>query len=343
MGGNVERLTRTGYCGKVGEGHLGKQVVLMGWVQRRRDHGGLIFVDLRDREGIVQTVFNPELHPEAHEVARRMRSEFVVAVRGAGRLRPPGTENPALPTGAIEVAVEEARILSEAKPPVFPIEEQTDVAEEIRLSYRYLDLRRPSMLRNLRLRHRAYQAVRGYLDRHGFIEVETPVLTRSTPEGARDYLVPSRTNPGQFYALPQSPQLFKQLLMIAGFDRYYQIVKCFRDEDLRADRQPEFTQIDIETSFLDREELLSMMEGLVVAVVEAAGMSPLQIPFPRLTYQEAIDRFGLDAPDTRFGMELHDLTGTLRGVEAKAFAEPIAQGGVVKGLNAKGAGSFSRA
>ncbi|MGH7412395.1 MAG: aspartate--tRNA ligase, partial [Candidatus Methylomirabilis sp.] len=199
------------------------------------------------------------------------------------------------------------------------------------------------MLRNLRLRHRAYQAVRGYLDRHGFIEVETPVLTRSTPEGARDYLVPSRTNPGQFYALPQSPQLFKQLLMIAGFDRYYQIVKCFRDEDLRADRQPEFTQIDIETSFIDRDDLLSIMEGLVVAIVEAAGMPPLQVPLPRLTYQEAIDRFGLDAPDTRFGMELHDLTGTLRGVEAKAFAEPIARGGVVKGLNVKGAGSLSRA
>ena len=343
MGGNVERLTRTGYCGEVGKGHLGKQVVLMGWVQRRRDHGGLIFVDLRDREGIVQTVFNPELHPGAHEVAHRMRSEFVVAVRGAVRPRPPGTENPALATGAIEVAVEEARILSEAKPPVFPIEEQTDVAEEIRLSYRYLDLRRPPMLRNLRLRHRAYQAVRGYLDRHGFIEVETPVLTRSTPEGARDYLVPSRTNPGQFYALPQSPQLFKQILMIAGFDRYYQIVKCFRDEDLRADRQPEFTQIDIETSFVDRDDLLSIMEGLVVALVEAAGMPPLQRPFPRLTYQEAIDRYGLEAPDTRFGMELHDLTGALRGVDAKVFAEPIAGGGVVKGLNAKGAGSLSRA
>ncbi len=339
----MERLSRTDYCGELREGHLGQQVVLMGWVHRRRDHGGLIFVDLRDREGIVQTVFNPESHPEAHEVAKRMRSEFVVALSGIVRPRPPGAENATLSTGAIEVAVQQAWVLSEAKPPVFPIEEQTDVAEEIRLTYRYLDLRRPSMLRNLRLRHKAYQAVRGYLDGHGFVEVETPVLTKSTPEGARDYLVPSRLNPGQFYALPQSPQLFKQLLMVAGFDRYYQIVKCFRDEDLRADRQPEFTQIDIEMSFVDREDVLSMMEGLVAALFEVAGKPPLQRPFPRLTYREAIERFGLDAPDTRFGMELHDLTEALRGVEAKAFAEPIARGGVVKGMNAKGAGSFSRA
>ncbi|MGH7429646.1 MAG: aspartate--tRNA ligase, partial [Candidatus Methylomirabilaceae bacterium] len=311
-------------------------------VQRRRDHGGLIFVDLRDREGIAQTVFNPEVHPEAHEVARRMRSEFVVAVSGTVRARPPGTENAALPTGAIEVEVREARILSEAKPPVFAIEEETDVAEEVRLAYRYLDLRRPSMLRNLRLRHRIYQAVRGYLDRHGFIEVETPVLTRSTPEGARDYLVPSRVNPGQFYALPQSPQLFKQLLMIAGFDRYYQIVKCFRDEDFRADRQAEFTQIDIEMSFVDRDDVLTMMEGLVGAIFEAAGMPALRTPLPRLSYREAIERFGLDAPDTRFEMELRDLTDLLRGLQAKVFTEPIARGGVVKGINAKGAGAFSR-
>ena len=339
----MERLARTEYCGRLDTSHLGRQVVLMGWVQRRRDHGGLIFVDVRDREGIVQTVFNPERHPEAHEVAHRMRSEFVVAVRGTVHPRPPGTENPSLPSGAIEVAVEGARILSEAKPPVFAIENESDVSEEIRLAYRYLDLRRPSMLRNLRLRHRSYQAVRGYLDGHGFIEVETPVLTRSTPEGARDYLVPSRLNPGQFYALPQSPQLFKQLLMVAGFDRYYQIVKCFRDEDLRADRQPEFTQIDIEMSFVDREGVLLMMEGLVVALFEAAGKPPLQTPFPRLTYREAIQRFGLDAPETRFGMELCDLTDVMRGVEAKVIAEPIAKGGVVKGINAKGVASFSRA
>ncbi len=342
MGGSAQRLRRTDYCGLLRESHVGREVTLMGWVQRRRDHGGLIFVDLRDREGIVQTVFNPEVHPQAHDVARRMRSEYVVAVSGTVRARPQGTENATLPTGAIEIEVRETRILSEAKPPVFPIEEETDVAEEIRLAYRYLDLRRPPMLRNLRLRHRTYQAVRGYLDRHGFIDVETPVLTRSTPEGARDYLVPSRVYPGHFYALPQSPQLFKQLLMIAGFDRYYQIVKCFRDEDFRADRQAEFTQIDIEMSFVDRDDVLSMMEGLVAAILEAAGMPAPRMPLPRLSYGEAIERFGLDAPDTRFEMELRDLTDALRGVEAKVFAEPIARGGVVKGMNAKGAASFSR-
>jgi aspartyl-tRNA synthetase len=338
----AERPRRSHHCGELSRAHVGERVVLAGWVQRRRDHGGLIFVDLRDREGIVQTVFNPELQPQAHEVAHRMRSEYVVEVRGTVRLRPSGTENAALRTGEIEVAAEQARILNESKPPVFPIEDQTDVAEEIRLSYRYLDLRRPSMLRNLRLRHRAYQAVRGYLDRNGFIEVETPVLTRSTPEGARDYLVPSRTTPGHFYALPQSPQLFKQLLMIAGVDRYYQIVKCFRDEDLRADRQPEFTQIDIEMSFVDRDDVLPMMEGLVVAVVEAAGLPAPPAPFPRLTYREAIERFGLDAPDTRFGMELRDLTDVLRDVEAKVVAEPIAAGGVVKAITVTGAGALSR-
>ncbi len=335
-------LKRTEYCGLLRPDYVGKPVVLTGWVHRRRDHGGLIFIDLRDREGITQTVFNPEFHPEAHEVARRMRAEFVVAISGRVQPRPPGTENALLPTGAIEVVVEEAQILNEAKPPVFPIEEQTDVAEEIRLTYRYLDLRRPSMLHNLRLRHKAYQAVRGYLDRHGFVEVETPMLTRSTPEGARDYLVPSRLNPGEFYALPQSPQLFKQLLMVAGFDRYYQIVRCFRDEDLRADRQPEFTQVDLEMSFVDRDDVLEVTEGMVAALFEAAGKPSLPTPFPRLTYAEAIDRFGLDAPDTRFGMELADVTDILSGVEARAFAEPIARGGVVKGMNAKGCGSFSR-
>lgn len=342
MSTSVERLKRTGHCGLLRSSDVGKSVVLMGWVHRRRDHGGLVFIDLRDREGITQTVFNPEFHPEAHEVARRMRAEFVVAISGRVQPRPPGTENTVLPTGAIEVVVEEAQILNEAKPPVFPIEEQTDVAEEIRLTYRYLDLRRPSMLNNLRLRHKVTQAAHSYLDRHGFIEVETPMLTRSTPEGARDYLVPSRLNPGEFYALPQSPQLFKQLLMVAGIDRYYQIVKCFRDEDLRADRQPEFTQIDLEMSFVDRDDVLEVTEGLVVALFEAAGKSSLPRSFPRLTYAEAIDRFGLDTPDTRFGMELADLTELLRGIEAKAFAEPIAQGGAVKGMNVKGCGAFSR-
>ncbi|HWQ68653.1 MAG TPA: aspartate--tRNA ligase [Patescibacteria group bacterium] len=342
MSASVGRLKRTEHCGLLRLSDVGKSVVLMGWVHRRRDHGGLVFIDLRDREGITQTVFNPEFHQEAHEVARRMRAEFVVAISGRVQPRPPGTENTLLPTGAIEVVVEEAQILNEAKPPVFPIEEQTDVAEEIRLTYRYLDLRRPSMLHNLRLRHKVTQAAHSYLDRYGFIEVETPMLTRSTPEGARDYLVPSRLNPGEFYALPQSPQLFKQLLMVAGIDRYYQIVKCFRDEDLRADRQPEFTQIDLEMSFVDRDDVLEVTEGLVAALFEAAGKPSLPRPFPRLTYAEAIDRFGLDTPDTRFEMELADLTEILRGVEAKAFAEPIAQGGVVKGMNVKGCGAFSR-
>ena len=343
MSTSMERLKRTEYCGLLRPDHVGNSVVLMGWVHRRRDHGGLIFIDLRDREGIAQTVFNPEFHPEAHEVAGQMRTEYVVAIRGRVQPRPQGTENARLPTGTIEVAVEEAQILNEAKPPVFAIEEQTDVAEEIRLTYRYLDLRRPPMARNLRLRHRAAQAVHGYLDRHGFVEVETPMLTRSTPEGARDYLVPSRLNPGEFYALPQSPQLFKQLLMVAGIDRYYQIVRCFRDEDQRADRQAEFTQIDLEMSFVDRDDVLEVTEGLVTALFEAAGRSALPRPFPRLTYAEAIDRFGLDAPDTRFGMELVDLTDIVRETEVKAFAEPIARGGAVKGMNAKRCGVFSRA
>lgn len=343
MSTSMERLKRTGYCGLLRPDHIGQTVVLMGWVHRRRDHGGLIFIDLRDREGIAQTVFNPEFHPEAHEIAGHMRAEFVVAIRGRVQPRPQGTNNARLPTGTIEVVAEEAQILNEAKPPVFAIEEQTDVAEEIRLTYRYLDLRRPSMTRNLRLRHRAAQAVHGYLDRHGFVEVETPMLTRSTPEGARDYLVPSRLNPGEFYALPQSPQLFKQLLMVAGIDRYYQIVRCFRDEDQRADRQAEFTQIDLEMSFVDRDDVLDVTEGLVTALFEAAGRPSPPRPFPRLTYAEAIDRFGLDAPDTRFGMELVDLTDIVRGTEAKAFAEPIARGGVVKGINVKGRGAFSRA
>ncbi|WP_337287854.1 aspartate--tRNA ligase [Candidatus Methylomirabilis sp.] len=343
MSASMGLLKRTEYCGLLKPPHVGQPVVLMGWVHRRRDHGGLIFIDLRDREGVAQTVFNPELYPEAHEVARRMRAEFVVAIRGRVQARPTGTENAALPTGAIEIVAEEAQILNEAKPPVFSIEEQTDVAEEIRLTYRYLDLRRPSLLRNLRLRHKAAQAVHRYLDSHGFVEVETPMLTRSTPEGARDYLVPSRLNPGEFYALPQSPQLFKQLLMVAGMDRYYQIVRCFRDEDLRADRQPEFTQIDLEMSFVDREDVLGVTEGLVAALFEAAGKPSPPRPFPRLTYAEAIDRFGLDAPDTRFGMELTELTELLRGIDAKVFAEPIARGGVVKGMNVKGCGAFSRA
>jgi len=314
----------------------------MGWVHRRRDHGGLIFVDLRDREGQVQVVFNPERGQEAYEVARRMRPEYVGAIRGRVAMRPPGTENPALDTGQVEILAEEARILNEARTPVFPIEEETAAAEEVRLTYRYLDLRRPSLQQNLRLRHRVYQVTRSFLDRNGFIEVETPVLTKSTPEGARDFLVPSRLSPGHFYALPQSPQLFKQLLMVAGFDRYFQIVKCYRDEDLRADRQPEFTQIDIEMSFVDQEGVLPLMEELIAEIFQATKGVKLPRPFPRLTFTESFDRYGLDNPDTRFEMYLTDLSEVVRGIEFRPFADALESGGVVKGINAHGCSDYSR-
>ena len=333
---------RSFYCGQVRATHAGQVVTLTGWVDRRRDLGGLIFVHLRDREGIVQVVFNPERFAAAHECAKAMRSEFVVAVRGEVCRRPAGTENLDLATGEVEVVAQEAVILNPAKTPVFVIEDETDVAEDIRLSYRYLDLRRPSLQRNLRLRHRLYQVTRRYLDAQGFVEVETPVLTKSTPEGARDYLVPSRVNPGEFFALPQSPQLFKQLLMVAGFDRYFQIVKCFRDEDLRADRQPEFTQIDLEMSFVDREAVLATMEGLMAEIFREVQAVHLPRPFPRLTYEEAIRRFGLDAPDTRFGLELQDVGDLFRGSSFRAFAQALEAAGRAVALNAKGCGGYSR-
>jgi aspartyl-tRNA synthetase len=333
---------RSLYCGQVRPLHVGQTVTLNGWVDRRRDLGGLIFVHLRDREGIVQVVFNPEQFPDAHRAAEAMRSEYVVAVRGEVRARPAGTANPAMPTGEVEVLAREAVILSEAKTPVFPIEDATEVAEETRLTYRYLDLRRPPLQRNLRLRHRFYQTTRRYLDGQGFLEIETPVLTKSTPEGARDYLVPSRVSPGEFFALPQSPQLFKQLLMVAGFDRYFQIVKCFRDEDLRADRQPEFTQIDIEMSFVDREAVLRTMEGLVVELFRELRGIELPRPFPRLTYDEAIRRFGLDAPDLRFGLELADVGDLFAGCDFRAFAQPLTAGGRAMALNVKGQGEITR-
>ena len=327
---------RTHYCGAVRETDAGRTLRLVGWVQRRRDHGGLIFVDLRDREGIVQVVFGPEVGATAHEVARRLRGEFVVAVGGEVVRRPAGTENAALPTGQVEVRATAAEILNEAKTPVFPIEEDSSVAEDLRLTYRYLDLRRPPLQRNLRVRHRAYQVVRRYLDAQGFLEIETPVLTKSTPEGARDYLVPSRVNPGTFYALPQSPQIFKQLLMVAGYDRYFQIVKCFRDEDLRADRQPEFTQIDVEMAFVDREDVLAAMEGLVVELFRELKGVTLATPFRRLRYADVLARFGLDKPDLRFGMELTDATDLFRGSGFKPFAEAVASGGQVKGIRVPG-------
>ena len=333
---------RSCYCGELRSGDAGRRVTLAGWVDKRRDLGGLIFVHLRDREGIVQVVFNPERFAAAHGVAEAMRPEYVVALRGEVRRRPEGTVNPEMPTGEIEVLAEEATILSEAKTPVFPIEDETAVAEELRLTYRYLDLRRAPLQRNLRLRHRFYQVTRGYLDRQGFVEVETPVLTRSTPEGARDYLVPSRVNPGQFFALPQSPQLFKQLLMVAGFDRYFQIVKCFRDEDLRADRQPEFTQIDIEMSFVDVDDVLESMEGLVVELFREVRGIEIARPFPRLTFDEAIRRFGVDKPDLRFGLELQDVGDLFAGSGFRAFDQALAAGGRAVALNVKGQGSATR-
>jgi aspartyl-tRNA synthetase len=314
----------------------------MGWVHTRRDHGGLIFVDLRDREGITQIVFNPEVAAEAHKAAGDIRSEFVLAVTGKASPRPENTANPKLPTGDIEIMVTELSILNTAKTPPFMIEDGTDVAENLRLKYRYLDLRRPGLQKVLITRHTITKTVRRFLDGHGFIDVETPFLTKSTPEGARDYLVPSRVNPGTFFALPQSPQLFKQILMVAGFERYYQIVKCFRDEDLRADRQPEFTQIDLEMSFIDQGEIISLMEQLLAGVVKEVKGIDVALPFPRLTYAEAVARYGSDKPDTRFGLELKDVSDIAKASDFKVFVQALSLGGQVKGFTAPGMAKLSR-
>jgi aspartyl-tRNA synthetase len=339
---DLRGLKRTHYCGSLNLSHAGQQVVLTGWVQRRRDHGGLIFVDLRDRSGIVQVVFSPDFAREAFQKAEIIRSEYVLAVAGRVEKRPEGTENPHLATGQIDVRAAEVRILSRAKTPPFYIEDGVEVDENVRLRYRYLDLRRPEMQRALIFRHRAAQAVRRYLDARGFLEIETPMLTRSTPEGARDFLVPSRLNPGCFYALPQSPQLFKQILMVAGLERYFQIVRCFRDEDLRADRQPEFTQIDIEMSFVDVDDILELTEEMIVQVCKETTGKEVKKPFPRLSYAEAIERFGTDKPDTRFGLEIKDITDIAGGCGFKVFSAAVAGGGKVKGINARGCGTFSR-
>lgn len=330
------------YCGEVKKAQIGELVTLNGWVQRRRDHGKLIFLDLRDRSGLIQVVFNFEHDSNMFKQAEEIRNEFVLAVKGKVVSRSPETVNRKLSTGEIEVLAEELIILNRAKTPPFYIEDGVDVDENIRLRYRYLDLRRPEMQKNLFLRHRVCKLVRDYLDREGFLEVETPMLTKSTPEGARDYLVPSRLNPGSFFALPQSPQLFKQLLMVAGMERYFQIARCFRDEDLRADRQPEFTQIDIELSFCDQEMVLELMEGMIAHVYAEALGEEIALPFPRMAYQEAMERFGSDKPDTRFGLELNDLSAIVGGVDFKVFKQVLAGGGVVKGINAKGCGHFSR-
>jgi aspartyl-tRNA synthetase len=335
-------LKRTDYCGDLRKKDAGREVTLLGWVQRRRDLGGLIFVELRDRHGIIQVVFNPEISPETHEKVQFLRSEYVVGVQGTVVLRPEGTANPKLETGEIEVTAKELKIFNISKTPPFLIEDEEEVAENTRLKYRYLDLRKPRLQRNLILRHKVAKEVRNYFDRLGFLEIETPMLTKSTPEGARDYLVPSRLNPGHFYALPQSPQLFKQILMVSGFDRYFQIVRCFRDEDLRSDRQPEFTQIDVEMSFVSVQDIQRTMEGLMVHIFKEILGIELDIPFPSLTYGEAINRYGVDKPDIRFGMELKDISQLVKSSSFKVFREVLEGGGIVKAINVKRGGSFSR-
>lgn len=333
---------RTHYCTELSKNDVNTEVVLCGWVNRRRDHGGIIFVDLRDRTGLAQIVFNPEVDTISHTDAQKIRSEYVICAKGRVELRPSDMINPNMKTGEIEVFITEFEILSEAETPLFPIEDTVAANEELRLQYRFLDLRRPHLQQNLLTRHKLYQIVRNYLSNRGFIEVETPILTKSTPEGARDYLVPSRVNPGKFYALPQSPQLFKQLLMIAGFDRYFQIVKCFRDEDLRADRQPEFTQIDIEVSFMDQESFFAEMEQMLTRIFSEIRGITVPVPFPVLTYQEAMDRYGVDNPDLRFGMELVDISDIAGQTEFKVFAETIQHGGQIKGIKVDQGAGFSR-
>jgi aspartyl-tRNA synthetase len=333
---------RTQYCGELTSRHIGQEVILMGWALRRRDHGGLIFIDLRDREGIAQVVFDPEVNAQAHAIAESVRSEFVLAIKGTVIPRPEGTVNPNMKTGEVEIRVSECKLLSRSKALPFMLDEFSEVNENIRLKHRYLDLRRPQLQQNLILRSRVSQLTRTYLTENGFLEMETPFLTKSTPEGARDFLVPSRINQGSFYALPQSPQIFKQILMISGFDRYFQVVRCFRDEDLRADRQPEFTQIDCEMSFIDREDIIAVMEGLIATVFKQCKGVDVQLPIQHITYDEAIRRFGVDNPDLRFGMELCQLTDIVKGSGFKVFADTAAKGGIVKGLNAKGCARFSR-
>jgi len=335
---------RTHNCGDLGRDNVGEEVLLMGWILRRRDHGGLIFVDLRDRWGITQVVFNPDRDPVSHGKAEGIRSEYVIAVRGEVHSRPDGMRNPELSTGEIEIVVDELKLLNTSLTPPFSIDERegSDVAENVRLKYRYLDLRKEGLKDNMILRSRVSKFVRDFLSDEGFLEIETPFLTRSTPEGARDYLVPSRIQPGSMYALPQSPQIFKQLLMVSGFDRYFQIVHCFRDEDLRADRQPEFTQIDVEMSFTDEDGIFEVMERMIAGIFQYAKGIEVKTPFPRLSYSGALSRFGLDRPDTRFGMELMDLTELLARTEARVFSETVKGGGVIKALTVKAGAGMSR-
>ncbi|WP_335869248.1 aspartate--tRNA ligase [Bacillus sp. 2205SS5-2] len=330
-------------CGVISEQHIGEKLLLKGWVQKRRDLGGLIFVDLRDRTGIVQAVFNPKVSQAALETAEKVRNEYVVHIEGTVVKRSDGAINPALKTGAIEIQVEKIQIINESKTPPFMIEDATEVSEDLRLKYRYLDLRRPVMFETFKMRHQVTKSIRHFLDDQGFMDVETPMLTKSTPEGARDYLVPSRVHEGEFYALPQSPQIFKQLLMVSGFERYYQIARCFRDEDLRADRQPEFTQIDIEMSFLEQEEIITLMESMMHKLMKEVKGIDVRFPFPRMTYDEAMNRYGSDKPDTRFEMELIDVAEVVKDSGFKVFTSTIENGGQVKLLNVKGAAAkYSR-
>lgn len=333
---------RTHTCGELRESDIGQPVVLNGWVDTRRDLGGLIFIDLRDRYGITQIVFEPSLSEEAHNLAKDLRSEFVISVEGTVRKRPPETDNAALPTGHIDVMVKKLVILNEAKTTPFPIRDKIDTSEDIRLKYRYLDLRRPSVQKNLLLRHKMYQIVRKYFDENNFVEIETPVLMKSTPEGARDYLVPSRIHKGKFYALPQSPQTYKQLLMVSGFDRYFQIVKCYRDEDLRADRQPEFTQIDVEMSFVDQEDVFQTVEGLMKLLYKEIWNLELQLPLPRFTFDEAMEKYGSDKPDLRFNIELTTLNKVFANTTFKVFKDQIDSGGITTGLLANECGDYTR-
>lgn len=333
---------RTHTCGELRSSHIGRSVTLTGWVDIRRDLGGVIFIDLRDRYGITQVVFNPAHHHDAHEQAKELRSEYVVAVTGKVEKRPQGTDNAKLPTGEIDVLVEELTILNKSETPPFAIKDDIDTNEDLRLKYRYLDLRRPEMQERLLFRHKMYQVTRKYFDRHSFVEVETPVLMKSTPEGARDFLVPSRINPGKFYALPQSPQTYKQILMVAGYDRYFQIVKCFRDEDLRADRQLEFTQIDVEMSFVDEEDIHTIVEGLTKEIFKELKGIDVPTPFPRLTYTQAMERYGSDKPDLRFGLEIADFSAIVRDAGFKVFSENVKKGGVVAGFAVPGGASFTR-
>ncbi|AFC32657.1 AspS [Paenibacillus mucilaginosus 3016] len=338
----MSTMLKTHQCGSLTKANVGETVTLNGWVQRRRDLGGVLFIDLRDRSGLVQIVFNPAFSGEALAVADRARNEYVLAVRGKVVERDAETVNPNLPTGEIEVQITEIEIMNQAKNPPFFIEDGIEIDESLRLKYRYLDLRRPEMQRTLMLRSKAAKVFRDYLDENGFIDVETPILTKSSPEGARDYLVPSRVHPGEFFALPQSPQIYKQLLMVAGLERYYQIARCFRDEDLRADRQPEFTQVDIETSFLSQDQLLDLMEKLVVRLFRETANVEIPTPFQRISYADAMSKYGSDKPDLRFGLELKDVSDIVKSSGVQVFASVVSKGGQVKALNAKGCGTWSR-